>query len=330
MTFVYKTPSVTPSPHPGLNGSRAQVQEIQRRRLIAVAVEAVQELGYARVSVAQIVSRARVSRKTFYEIFTGREDCFLAAFELGVSQARLLMSEAYERKSGWREGVRAALASLLAFMEEEPGLTRLCVLEAPRAGEWASRRGAAVLAELAALIDRGRAFTSSGREPSALTAEIIVGGIFAVLHTRLLQEGDEPLMDLLGSLMSTIVLPYLGPRAASRELSRPAFQIARDRRTPRPPSSEDPLEGVKIRLTYRTARVLTVIAERPGASNREVAEGSGVLDQGQMSKLLRRLADLNLVENHSRGERKGGANAWRLTRRGAQLLRVIRPGKVLA
>ena len=62
-----------------------------------------------------------------------------------------------------------------------------------------------------------------------------------------------------------------------------------------------------MRLTYRTVRVLMVIASHPGASNREIAEGSGIVDQGQISKLMNRLARLNLVENRGDGQEKGAA-----------------------
>jgi DNA-binding MarR family transcriptional regulator len=72
-------------------------------------------------------------------------------------------------------------------------------------------------------------------------------------------------------------------------------------------------------------RVLVVIGERPGASNREIAERSDVADQGQISKLLARLARLELIENTGEGQEKGGANAWHLTDRGARVERAARP-----
>ena len=68
-----------------------------------------------------------------------------------------------------------------------------------------------------------------------------------------------------------------------------------------------------------------VIAGHPGASNREIAEGSGIVDQGQISKLLARLAGLSLVENRGEGKEKGTVNAWQLTARGAQVERATRP-----
>jgi DNA-binding MarR family transcriptional regulator len=152
-----------------------------------------------------------------------------------------------------------------------------------------------------------------------------VGAVFAVLHTRALEDGGERFVPLLGSLMNLVVLPYLGARAASRELSRPSPEVERDQAgsTTRTRAG-DPMAGLSMRLTYRTVRVLVVIGERPGASNREIAERSGVADQGQISKLLARLARLELVENLGEGQEKGGSNAWHLTPRGARVERATR------
>jgi AcrR family transcriptional regulator len=293
--------------------------------MLAAAVEAVEEVGYSRMTVAQVIGRARVSRKTFYDVFSDREDCFLAAFDQALEQAKAIASEAYHGESSWREGVRSALASLLMFMDDEPGLAKLCVVEALGAGERVLERRARALDELAVVIDQGRFVTNATREPPEVTAEGVVGAIFAVLHTRLLEGDKRPFSDLLGSLMSMIVLPYLGTRAASRELSRPPLERHRNSRPAASSRSRDPLEGLNMRLTYRTVRVLMVIAEHPGASNREIAEGSGIVDQGQISKLLTRLARLKLVENLGDGQEKGASNAWHLTARGAQVERATRP-----
>jgi len=300
------------------------VTQIQRSRMLAAAVEAVEEVGYARMTVAQVISRARVSRKTFYDVFADREDCFLAAFEQALTQARQIAQEAYEQESSWRDGTRAALARLLIFMDEEPGLAKLCIVEALGAGERVLERRAKALEEVAEVIDRGRLVTNATREPPDVTAEGVVGAIFAVLHTRVLEPGEERLTDLLGPLMSMIVLPYLGTRAAGRELTRPPLEVP-DSRARTPSRHKDPLEGLNMRLTYRTVRVLMVMAEHPGASNREIAEGSGIVDQGQISKLMNRLARLKLVENLGEGQEKGAANAWHLTARGAQVERATRP-----
>src|SRR2546429_2078056 len=108
---------------PGRGGlPRGQVTEIQRSRMLTAAVDAVDEVGYARMTVAQVISRARVSRKTFYDVFADREDCFMAAFDQALNEGRALAVEAYAQQLDWREGMRAALAGLLVFMDEERSL----------------------------------------------------------------------------------------------------------------------------------------------------------------------------------------------------------------
>jgi len=326
MASIEKSRAATPRLRPGPNGlPRGQVTEIQRSRMLTAAVQAVEEVGYARMTVAQVIGRAKVSIKTFYDVFIDREDCFLAAFEQAVAQARAQVVDAYAQESGWREGVRAGLARLLAFMDAEPGLARLCVVEALGAGTRVLESRAKVLDEIAGVVDRGRFAGNAAREPPEVTAEGVVGAVFAVIHTRLLEPFNEPLSDLLGPLMSMIVLPYMGARAAGKELTRPAPVSRKADQAPGRSGSRDPLEGLDMRLTYRTVRVLVVIGGHPGASNREIAEGSGIADQGQISKLLTRLRRLELVENRGEGQAKGAANAWYLTDRGAEVERAARP-----
>jgi AcrR family transcriptional regulator len=315
---------------PGPNGMpRGQVTEIQRTRMLTATVEAVEEVGYARLTVAQVIGRARVSRKTFYDLFEDREDCFLAAFDQAVDQLGRHVSEAYKAESRWREGIRSGLLALLRFMDEEPGLARMCMVEALGAGPRVLERRAQILRRVKDVVDEGRTeagarISRATEESPEVTAEGVIGAVFAVLHTRLLARGREPFIALLGPLMSMIVLPYLGPRAASHELTREVPKIPRRRRTTRS-VIKDPLEGLDMRLTYRTVRVLTFIGEHPNASNREIAEGSGISDQGQISKLLTRLERLQLVRNTGDGQVRGASNAWQLTERGAQVERATKP-----
>ena len=78
-----------------------------------------------------------------------------------------------------------------------------------------------------------------------------------------------------------------------------------------------------MRLTYRTLMVLSVIAAEPGASNRRVGEGAGTHDQGQISKLLARLAKLGLIHNNGQGQPRGEPNAWTLTTRGQEVQQAL-------
>ncbi len=327
MAFVQQTRKPPPRLRPRPTGlPRGRVTEIQRSRMLAAALEAVEEVGYARMTVAQVIGRAKVSRKTFYDVFTDREDCFLAALEEAAAQIAGLVREAYEHESAWRDGMRAGLTELLLFLDEEPALARLLLVEALGAGPRVLERRAAVLEDLAEAVDRGRLETSAVREPPEVAAEGVVGAVFAVLHTRALEKNGERFACLLGSLMNIVVLPYLGARAASRELNRPTPEMRHAHGDALSPAqTRDPMAGLSMRLTYRTVRVLVVIGERPGASNREIAGRSGVADQGQISKLLARLARLELVENTGEGQERGGSNAWHLTPRGARVERATRP-----
>src|ERR1022692_5235573 len=128
---------------PGLV-SRAEVDDFQRARIVSAMVEVAAEQGYIGAAVAPVVARAGVSRRTFYELFEGREECFLAAFEWGVGQARAVVGEAYRSQRSWREGVRCALAALLCLLDSEPELARVCAIEALAAGKLVLRRRAEV------------------------------------------------------------------------------------------------------------------------------------------------------------------------------------------
>jgi AcrR family transcriptional regulator len=212
---------------PGPSGlPRQQVAEIQRARILAAAVEVVGELGYAGMTVAEVIGRAKVSRKTFYDLFADRQDCFIAVFEETIARARALVEEACADEQRWRESIRSGLRRLLVLFEEEPVLARICLIEAPGADTKALAHRARVFGELAELVDRGRAVTSAVRDPPQITAEGLVGAVFTVLQTQLLERGEEPFacVDQLDSLMSMIVLPYLGPRAAHGELVRSTGQ----------------------------------------------------------------------------------------------------------
>ena len=96
--------------------------------------------GWRSVTVAHVVARSGVSRRTFYELFEDREDCFLAAFDHALGRASAVVVPAYEPQKAWRERIRAGLAALLGFLDDEPGLGALLRRGRPRRG--AARAGA--------------------------------------------------------------------------------------------------------------------------------------------------------------------------------------------
>ena len=308
-------------------GQHERFVEIQRARLLAAAVRAVDELGYPDTSVADITSRARVSRRTFYELFADREACLATVIEdiLGLLSAEL--AAAGLEGLGWRERVRGGLLAILGFLDREPVLARVLVVQALRGGPRVLQRREAVLARLADVVDEGRLLSVRAERCTPLTAEGLVGAAFSIVYARLLRGERRPLTGLLGELMGMIVLPYQGAVAARREQARPApAPSSRSTRAQRGSmeSVRDPLGGVAMRLTYRTARVLEGIAEHPGASNRQAGERAGIADPGQVSKLLARLERLGLLANTGLGRVKGEPNAWALTAQGETVARSIR------
>ena len=300
---------------------RVQVDEIQRSRLLVAAAAVIDELGYEQASVQRITARARVSRRTFYELFGNREACLVALLDEVVGRVEGALGRAGLEGLPWRERVRGGLWTILSFLDSEPVLARICVVQALHGGPEVLERREGVLARLAGVLDEGRGEGSRGEECTLVTAEGLVGGAFGVVYARLRSGDRRPLVGLLGELMGMIALQYLGSRAARREQRRPAPASC--------PASHgglvsvraegDPLDAVDMRLTYRTARVLECISERPGASNRAVADSAGVTDPGQISKLLRRLERLGLAVNTGGGHQSGEPNAWRLSPLGRQV-----------
>ena len=299
------------------------MEEVQRTRILEAMAEAMAERGAAgsTVTVADVIARAGVSSTAFHEELPDRDACLLAAFELGVERASRGVLAAYDAEPRWLDAIKAALVALLAFLEEEPALGRLLVVYSLSGGEPVLRRRARILGALAAAVDRGRLEGPAGKQqPPAVIAEGVVGAVLAVLQNRLLAEDRAGVMDLFGSLVSIIVLPYLGAGVARRELTRPAPRI-------RSAAELEPGAGAhehgSVRLTYRTALVLRALADYPGASNREVADRAGIVDQGQISKLLGRLEARGLIVKTGESRTRGAPNSWRLSEAGEQVLRDV-------
>jgi AcrR family transcriptional regulator/DNA-binding MarR family transcriptional regulator len=298
-----------------VEGRLVALPDIQRTRIMAALVEVIRERGAGQTTVTDIVERSGVSRRTFYELFEDREACFLAALHDGVDRASRRVRAALPSGASWRERVRLGLYALLELCDEEPGLAGLCVVDTLAGGPDVLGLRVEVIQSLVDFVDRGRAESGARMASSKLVAEGVVGGVLTILHTRLVGRDTRPTTALLNPLMAMIVLPYLGRDAAEEEASRKSPSSRR--RTLSAPSN--PLEGLGMRLTYRTVRVLCALAETPDANNRQIADAAGIHDQGQISKLLSRLEHIGLAQNIGGGVRRGEPNAWRLTPKGREL-----------
>ncbi len=312
-------------PVPGAHGGGLYVSELQRARLLDATFAVVCEQGYRGMAVRAVAERAGVSSKTFYDLFSDREDCFLAAFDHGVEQLAAQARPAFEGERDWVVGIRGGLGVLLGLLDREPALRRLVFVEALAAGPRVLERRAQLLGELSGVIEEGQAGARAGSRLPGLISEGVVGGAFGVIHARLLEVHPEPLSGLLGELMAMIVLPYRGRAASARELARPITPSGGRAIEDRPAPLIGTLNPVDFRLTVRSQTVLAVVAERPGLSNQRVSELAGISDQGQISRLMMRLQEQGLVENTREQSNQGHSKAWRLTAEGEDFVQANPP-----
>jgi AcrR family transcriptional regulator len=208
---------------PGRHGlPREFVIHNQRERLIAGLAEAVAENGYAGTTIAHITRHAAVSRRTFYEHFSSKDECFVAAYDTVMTELRELVSEAFGEEDDWAHAVKAGIATMLDFLAAQPSLARLCMVEALVAGPVVVERYDAAIESLIPYFKAGR----DGRSPEVLsrlsptTEEALVGGMVSLISRRIFAGRIDELEALLPDLVEFALTPYLG--------SAEAAKIARD------------------------------------------------------------------------------------------------------
>jgi AcrR family transcriptional regulator len=323
---------------------------VQRERIIAAMVEVVAERGYAAASVEVVTARAGVSRRTFYRCFESREACFLEIIDLGQRRTVELLLEAFDAEETWQDGLRGALASLLVWLDSEPLLTRVWLVESLAAGAWALEQRERNLQALRKLIVSSWPESEKWSSPP-LAAEGVIASVLGIAHAHIVSGRPEPLIGLLGPLMGVVVRPYVSSRAAAREIKR-GEELALEIQAGRHPlgvgrrgASEDAAggpgqqhgrasdprcsgsgvvlpAGLQNPSAHRARQCLLFLADHPGASNREVAAGVGVRHASQISRLLSGLLTQGLVGKRSEGV--GRPNVWWLTPHGEQAARALR------
>jgi AcrR family transcriptional regulator len=163
------------------------VAESQRARLLAGVAAGVAEHGYAETSIADVIARAGVSRKTFYEQFSSKDECLLAIYDEAAQCLRGVVQRAYERGVTPRERIDAALDIVLEWVDAEPGLARLCMLEVPSIGLEGQKRVAATTGWLSGVMTD----ILADLDVPELLPELIVGGIHQMLIQRLVNDTSE-------------------------------------------------------------------------------------------------------------------------------------------
>lgn len=301
----------------------------RRDRILQAMVELVAERGFAGASVGLVVTRARVSRRTFEGEFGSLEECLGAVFDLGRERTVELVTEAFAGQETWQDGVRMALASLLVFLDSEPLLTRVWLVESLGAGPWALEHRARNLRALRELVLSSWPASEEWSSPP-LAAEGVIASVLGIVHAHIVAAKPEPLIELLGPLMGLVAAPYLGTRGVEREIERGdglarAIQAGDPSCAPARAAAAQAqalpamLENPRAR---RARECLVFLAEHPDSSNRELAVGIAVAHESQMSRLLACLLRENLVTKRSEG--RGKRNTWRLTTSGKDIAQTLR------
>lgn len=204
---------------PGRHGlPREFVARNQRERLIAGLAEAVAENGYAGTTIAHITRHAAVSRRTFYEHFNSKDECFTAAYDTVMTELRERVGNAFDQEDEWPEAVRAGIAAMLEFLASEPHLARLSMVEALVAGPVVVERYDEAIQSLVPYFQAGR----EGRPPEVLaglsptTEEALVGGMVSLISRRIFADRTEELESLLPDLVEFTLTPYLGGAEAAK------------------------------------------------------------------------------------------------------------------
>ena len=204
---------------PGRHGlPREFVAHNQHERLIAGLAEAVAENGYAGTTIAHITRHAAVSRRTFYEHFNSKDECFIVAYDTVMTELNRRVGEAFDQEEEWPQAVRAGLAAMLEFLVSEPHLARLSMVEALVAGPVVIERYDAAIQGLVPYFEAGR----KGRPDDVLaglsstTEEALVGGIVSLISRRIFADRTNELEALLPDLVEFALTPYLGSAEAAK------------------------------------------------------------------------------------------------------------------
>jgi AcrR family transcriptional regulator len=179
-------------------------------------LEAVGAYGYEQTTVQDALTRAGLYRQAFYDNFQDKEDCYLEALEAGSAWVELAMRGAVEDGVSWRDRLRGALTGLLGFLDDEPEIGRALLVEVHAAGSRAVAKRTEAMERAARAVDLAR--EESEDDAPAISAEAVVAGVLAVLHSRLAGREDGGFTRLLPELMYLAVLPYFGAEAAAEEM----------------------------------------------------------------------------------------------------------------
>ena len=202
------------------------VAQNQRERMLLAIAQLVAERGYQKTTIELIAKTSRVALVTFYEHFSSKEDCFLAAFDENVAAARTVFAELLDSEQAWPEQISSGLEIFLEMVIKEQARAKLCIVEAQAAGTASLARYQQMLESVAPKLREGREFNPrASRLPDGLEVAI-AGGIVWLVHQRLVADDVEDLMVLLPEMLQVTLTPFIGEVDAGRAADAAQARVA--------------------------------------------------------------------------------------------------------
>ncbi|HET9591315.1 MAG TPA: TetR/AcrR family transcriptional regulator [Solirubrobacterales bacterium] len=194
---------------------RELIVENQRSRLVSGMIETVAEQGYGKATIANVIAAAKVSRKTFYESFANREDCYRAAYEATFEFLRERVA-AGSSAQDWPGSVRGGLAALLESLGGHSDLAAFFLISPASVGDEISDRHHAAIRELVEVLLAKLPAGSEADGAAEIRTEALAGGLSRLLAIKVNAGEASEMPALLPDLVELFLRPYLGTEEAIR------------------------------------------------------------------------------------------------------------------
>jgi len=165
-----------------------------RRRLLDGLTASIAERGYRESTVADVVRYARTSKRTFYDHFASKEECFVELLSANNEDLVEALRAAVDPEAPWEEQVRAAVTTYVGSIEADPAITLSWIRELPALGEGARpllRRGFGRLTETIVALTANPGFRRAGLRPLSPAAAVILVGGLRELTAQLVEDGAD-------------------------------------------------------------------------------------------------------------------------------------------
>jgi AcrR family transcriptional regulator len=195
--------------------------ETRRQSILEAMVRVVGRNGYKATSVADVIVEADTSRTTFYKYFEDKHACFLAAYDMVVERVIDEVIMSCDGEQDWVERVRIGLTTIVDLCALDPELARTAIVEVSAAGADARQRHWDAISKFTEFLEDGRAVAGDRDLPENI-ALMAAGAVSGLIFDELLTGRAERLPELLPDLLFALLVPYLGPGAATEEMRRAA------------------------------------------------------------------------------------------------------------